>query len=67
MTAAPAPVAAAAPAHFLGREMIDFIPRCNGRLGILIGGELGIFIERLRHQGRGLRACGKRGGARGDA
>jgi hypothetical protein len=59
-------VAAAAPAHFFGREVIDFIPRGDGRLGILIGGEPGIFIERLRHQGRGLRACGKRGGARGN-
>jgi hypothetical protein len=46
--------------------MIDFIPARDGGLGILIGGEPGIFIERLRHQGRGLRACGKRGGARGN-
>jgi hypothetical protein len=58
--------ASAAPAHFFGLEMIDFIPVRDGGLGILIGRELGIFIERLRHQGRGLRTRGKRGGARGD-
>jgi hypothetical protein len=46
--------------------VVDLIPRCDGGLGILIGGEFCIFIERLRHQGRGLHTRGKRGGARGD-
>jgi hypothetical protein len=59
-------VASAAPAYFFGREVVDLIPRCDGGLGILIGGEFCIFIERLRHQGRGLHTRGKRGGARGD-
>src|SRR3954453_23733435 len=66
VTAAPAPVASAAPAHFFGREVVDLIPVCDCGLGVPIGREFCVFIERLRHQGRGLHSRGKRGGARGD-
>src|SRR5437016_4018657 len=65
VTPAPAPMAASAPAHFFGLEMIDFIPRCDGGMGIGVGGEPAILIERLRHQRCGLRARGKGGRAGG--
>ena len=59
--AAPATVAATAPAHFFGGETIDFIARGDGGLGIRIDGELCIFVQRLRHQRCGLRARNERG------
>ena len=51
---------AAAPAHFLGRELIDLFTRGDGRLGIHVSGELGVLVERRRHQRGGLRAGGER-------
>ena len=49
---------AAAPANFFGRELLDFLAACDGRLNIR--GELGVVSERRRHQRSGLRARGKR-------
>jgi hypothetical protein len=51
---------AAAPANFLRRELLDLLTARHGGLDILVGGELGVFIERRRHQRSGLRARGKR-------
>ena len=51
---------AAAPAYFLGRELLDLLTVRHGRLNILISGELGIIGERRRHQRSGLRGRGKR-------
>jgi hypothetical protein len=51
---------ATAPAHFFGREAIDFIARCHGRPGIRTGGRLAAIGERSRHQRRRLRAGSER-------
>jgi hypothetical protein len=51
---------AAAPAYFLGRELIDLLTRGDGRLRIRINGELGVLVERRRHQRGGFRAGGER-------
>src|SRR5215218_1149105 len=59
MPTTPTPVTAA-PVHFLRLETIDFVTCGDGRLGIRIGREPTIFIQRMRHQRRGLGAGGKR-------
>jgi hypothetical protein len=46
------------PAHFFRLQPIDLITRGDGRMGIGIGRPA--FDQRLRHQGRGLRAGGER-------
>jgi hypothetical protein len=51
---------AAAPANFLGRELLDLLTGRDGGLDILVGGELGVVSDRRRHQRSGLRARGKR-------
>ena len=47
--------AATAPAHFFGRELIDLLIRRDRRLGIRVDGELGVLVERRRHQRGSLR------------
>jgi len=47
-------MATAAPAHFFGRETIDFLAGGDGGLRIGIAGELTIRNQRLRRQRCGL-------------
>jgi hypothetical protein len=56
-------MAAAAPAHFFRLEAIDLVARGDGRLGIRIIGKRTARVERLRHQGGGLRRHGERDAA----
>jgi hypothetical protein len=53
-------MAAAAPAHFLGLEAIDFSVCGDGGMGIWIGRELTIRNQRLRRQGCSLCRRGER-------
>src|SRR5262245_17200586 len=66
MAAAPAAMAAAAPAHLFRLQLIGLFFRSHGGLcGIFR--QLRIFVERMRHQRRGLHGCGERGDASGNA
>jgi hypothetical protein len=56
-----------APTDFLRLQAIDFIARRDGGMGIRIGGKLSVSGQRLRHQGRGLRAGRERRRAGGES
>jgi len=55
-----APATAAAPAHFLRLQAIDFVARGHGGLCIRILRQFRILVQRLRHQRSGLRGASKR-------
>src|SRR3954468_12085656 len=64
-TMTPPAMVAAAPAHFLGLEVLGLLLRGHGRLGRMFR-QFRILIKRLRHQWRCLRSRGECSGASED-
>jgi hypothetical protein len=55
------------PANFLGFQPFRLVGASHGRTSVLAAGWQPFIRKRLRHERRGLGACGKRGGTRGNA